>query len=71
MENISCSGCKAYNVNYEGSRHDCRLGFPIKCIGMEKFIQTHLYGPKEKCPRPLTDERFEQIILPPQKTASE
>ncbi|MGE5683340.1 MAG: hypothetical protein ACM34K_20960 [Bacillota bacterium] len=70
METISCNECKAYKVSRDGLRHDCRLGFTIICIGMEKYIETHLYGPEGKCPRPLTDERYELILLTGQKTTT-
>lgn len=61
MEAVTCSECKAYAVSYDGSRHRCRLGFPVKCLGMNKYIQTHLYGPARKCPRPLTDEKLIEL----------
>jgi hypothetical protein len=71
MENITCNGCKAYKASYDGIRHDCQLGFSIVYIGMEKYIESHLYGPKGKCPRPLTEERYEQIIFASQKTTNQ
>ncbi|MGE5399960.1 MAG: hypothetical protein ACM3S2_06135 [Ignavibacteriales bacterium] len=61
METITCDGCKAYYVNFEGSRHQCRLGYAVKCLGLNKFIATHSYGPVEKCPKPLTDEKLDQL----------
>ncbi|MGE5457636.1 MAG: hypothetical protein ACM3RX_04715 [Methanococcaceae archaeon] len=69
METITCNGCKAYFVNYDGSRHQCMLGYAVKCIGLNKYIDTHSYGPKEKCLKPLTDEKFLELSRSPLKVS--
>lgn len=61
MEKVTCDGCKAFYVSYDGSRHFCKLGFSIQCLGLKKYIATHSYGPAEKCLRPLTDEKFMEV----------
>jgi len=63
MEKVTCTSCKAYYVNPDGTRHECQLKYDIKCNGINPFINTVSYGPLKKCPRPMTDKKFSELRL--------